>query len=63
MRNFVINLFFSLSLDIFRERRGEVKSKPFEELYQLKFVHFLRKWGGGGKAKSKPFEELFQLRF
>ena len=39
--------FFSLSLDIFRERAGEVKSKPYEEPFQLKFGYFSRKGGGG----------------
>ena len=40
--------FFSLSLDIFEERGGGVKSKPYEEPFKLNIGLFPRKGGGGG---------------
>ena len=51
--------FFSLSLEIFKTRGGEVKSKPYEELFQLKFGHFPRK--GGGRDQNQNFLRNFCL--
>ena len=44
--------FFSLSLDIFEERGGEVKFKPYEEPFHLKLGHFPRKGGGLNKIQT-----------
>ena len=55
-RNFSKNLFLAWVWTFLRQGGGEVKSKPYEELFQLKFGHFPRK--GGAWPKSKPNEEL-----
>ena len=51
-RTFSQNLFFNLSLEILKERGGEVKSKPYEEPFQLKFGHFPRKGRGADQIPN-----------